>query len=104
MVSRTSFGRATRGTAARRLLAGALVVAAALAVTSCGEAVRTGNSSAYLVLNQLAAAPGGAVDLDLRDQAVVGRRDEGHRLRDLGQVTVSLGQKDVTSPSRPTTT
>ena len=101
MVSRTSFGRATRGTAARRLLAGALVVAAALAVTSCGEAVRTGNSSAYLVLNQLAAAPGGGKTSTFETKLSSDVVTKGTVYEDLGQVTVSLGQKDVTSPLSP---
>jgi hypothetical protein len=98
MVSRTSFGRATRGTAAHRLLSVALVVASALAVTSCGETVRTGNSSAYLVMNQLGAAPGGGststFDTKLSSDVVT----NGTVYEDVGHVTLTLGQKDITSP------
>jgi hypothetical protein len=98
MVSRTSFGRATRGSAARRLLSCAFVAVTALAVTSCGETVRTGNSSVYLVMNQLGASPGGGssstFDTKLSSDVVT----SGTAYEDLGQVTISLGRKDITSP------
>ena len=98
MVSRTSFGRATRGTAVRRLLSSAFVAASALAVTACSETVRTGNASVYLVMSQLGASPGGAssstFDTKLSSDVVT----NGTVYEDLGQATISLGQKDITSP------
>ena len=109
MVSRTSFGRATRGTTARGLLSGAFVVASALALTSCGETVRTGNSPVYLVMSRLAAAQGGGststyesrLDSDVCVVTGSGTTATCAIYEDAGQVTLALGRKDITSPLSP---
>ena len=99
MVSRTSFSGAAGSQAGCRWAA-VVVMASALWVTGCGsEAVRTGSGPVYLVLNELAAAKGGAGDTGafsttLSSDVVT----SGTVYEDLGRVTLSVAGKNITAP------
>ena len=74
-----------------------------LAATSCGDVVRTGRSPAYLIIDSLLGQRGGGsaatfgtpLSSDVISNATV--------FADLGQVTLRVAPKDVTSPLGPTT-
>lgn len=81
----------------------ALVAAAALAAAACGDKVLQGKGSSYLVIDQLAAAPGASVgtfSTVLRSDVLT----SGSVLEDLGKVTLHIAMKDVslTTGTEPT--
>jgi hypothetical protein len=86
---------------ARTLCALCLVT---LAGAGCSETVRTGQSSAYMILERLEAAAGGAGSAAtftgvLRSDVAT----EGSVFEDNGRVALRLAMKDVTNPTGPTT-
>ena len=91
---------------ARHRWAGALgaLCVLALAGAGCSETVRTGQSSAYMILERLEAAAGGAGSAAtftgiLRSDVAT----EGSVFEDNGRVALRLALKDVTNPTGPTT-
>jgi hypothetical protein len=74
------------------------LVAALVAASSCGDAVREGTGSAFLVIENLSAASGGgsagSFENTLRSDVLT----EGSVYEDPGRVTVRLAPKDHTSP------
>jgi len=87
-----------------------------LVSTSCGDAVRTGRSSVFLVIDALQSAPGnkptqfngGALLSDVVTLVTTGGTCSTQNpcstiYDDFGQVTLRLAPKDVTLPTGPTT-
>lgn len=75
---------------------------ALLSVTGCSETVRTGQSSAYMILDRLEAASGAGSSTFtgvLRSDVFT----KGSVLEDNGRVVLRLALKDITSPTGPTT-
>jgi hypothetical protein len=75
-----------------------------LAGAGCSETVRTGQSSAYMILERLEAAAGGSGSAAtftgvLRSDVTTG----GSVFEDNGRVALRLAMKDVTNPTGPTT-
>jgi hypothetical protein len=80
----------------RVVLTVAVVLTAALATTSCSDKVLQGAGSSYLVIDTLAAAPGatpGTFNTVLQSDVLT----KGGVLEDLGQVTLHIAMKDVTT-------
>ena len=72
-----------------------------LPLTSCSEAMRTGQSPSYLIINTLTAAPGGTTNFGATLQSDV-ITNTGGIFADQGQVTLQVAQKDPQGPA-PTT-
>ena len=88
----------------RRVGAFAALCVVALAGAGCSETVRTGQSSAYMILERLEGAAGGAGSAStftgiLRSDVST----DGSVFEDNGRVALRLAMKDVTSPTGPTT-
>ena len=63
-----------------------------LASTSCSEAIRTGQSPGYLIVNSLQGAPGtGTFGSTLASDVIA---DNGGIFADQGQITLQLQMKD----------
>jgi hypothetical protein len=98
-VSRKAVWGGEVGRTARLMLALALTLLSA----SCGDLTRQGTGSSYLIINTLQAARGddpGAFGTNLNSDVVT---DSGGQFNDLGQVTLQLAMKDVTTGTEPTT-
>jgi hypothetical protein len=83
-----------------RIRAAMVVTAAAvlpLVLTSCSEAIRTGQSPSYLIISNLEAAPGGTTDFGATLQSDV-LTDGGGIFADQGHVTLQVAQKDPLGP------
>lgn len=85
---------------ARIRRAAAVVVAAGLLLplTSCSEAIRTGQSPSYLIINTLTAAPGGTTNFGATLQSDV-VTNTGGIFADQGQVNLTVAQKDPQGPA-----
>ena len=72
-----------------------------LASVSCGDMVRQGTSSSYLIVNSLEGAAGDSGDFGgtVRSDVLT----ENSIFNDLGRVTFQLGLKDPGPPASPTT-
>jgi hypothetical protein len=69
-----------------------------LPLTSCSEAIRTGQSPSYLIINTLTAAPGGTTNFGSTLQSDV-VTDAGGIFADQGQVSLLVAQKDPQGPA-----
>jgi hypothetical protein len=85
---------------ARIRAAAALSTAALLPLllTSCSEAIRTGQSPSYLIISTLTAAPGGTTNFGSTLQSDVAT-DTGGIFADSGLVTMQVAQKDPSGPA-----
>src|SRR6185312_1868333 len=80
------------------------VLALILASTSCGDLVRQGTASSYLVVNELVAAPGGDPSnfgATLFSDVVTVKDDKPTIFADNGRVTFGLALKDPGSAGSP---
>ena len=85
-----------------RQIAGAFTVAAVgLGVSGCSETVREGQSPAYLVINQLEAAPG-ADDSEFQNKLASDVVTNGTVFEDAGRVSFTLALKNIGSPGQST--
>lgn len=93
-----------RGRSWRVAALGVAFAAVALgAATGCSSTVRTGQSPAYLILQRLEGASGAEDGATFQTVLRSDVRSRGTVFEDSGRVTLSLGLKDVTNPSGPTT-
>ena len=76
----------------------ALALTCVVSVTSCSEAIRTGQSPSYLIISALTAAPGGTTNFGSQLQSDV-LTDTGGSFADQGQVTLQVAQKDPLGPA-----
>jgi len=88
----------------RKVVWGRAAVALAIAIAaapSCGDLTKSGQSSAYLMIDQLTATSGATGDSGntLASDVVT----EGGVIEDGGRVVIRLGLKDPGSPSAPNT-
>ena len=74
-----------------------------LATTSCGDVVRTGRSPAYLIVDSILGQRGGGTDSSFGTPLSSDVITNVTTFADLGQVTLRVAAKDVTSPFGPTT-
>jgi hypothetical protein len=84
---------------------GAVVLLASLGSASCGDAVRQGQASSYLIITALEAAPGsspGQFGGVLASDVVTVVNDVPTAFADVGRVTFQLAMKDVGPPGSPT--
>jgi hypothetical protein len=81
----------------------ALVAGGALAASAigCSSTVREGRSPAYLIIDSLEAAPG-ADSTSFTNDLASDVQTTGSALQDPGQVTFTLGLKDVGTPGNST--
>jgi hypothetical protein len=79
-----------------------LALAGAVALSSCSETIRTGQSSSYLVLNSLQGGPGesGTLGSTLASDVLSVNEDTGRQtiFSDRGQATFQLVMKDAGGP------
>jgi hypothetical protein len=91
-----------------RLRAG-IILGLTAALTSCGEVVRQGTSSSYLIITSLQGAPGSSPDdfgNPVFSDVITMIDDVATVFNDLGEVTFALGLKDAggsASATAPTT-
>jgi hypothetical protein len=91
-------GKAVWGSRIRAVAALTGVLVASLPLSSCSEAIRTGQSSSYLIISTLEAAPGGTTSFGPTLQSDV-LTDTGGIFADQGQVTLQVAQKDPQGPA-----
>jgi hypothetical protein len=80
------------------------VLALILASTSCGDLVRQGTASSYLVVNELVAAPGGDPSnfgATLFSDVITVKDDVPTIFADNGRVSLALGLKDPGTSGSP---
>lgn len=81
----------------------AAVYLGAMAGAGCSETVRTGQSSAFMILDRLEGAPGGEASSTFAGTLRSDVLTKGGVFEDNGRVVLRLALKDVTSPTGPTT-
>jgi hypothetical protein len=86
-----------------RVVRPALALAIAIGSVSCGDVVRQGRGSAYLIIDRLEGARGGTQSEVFVTGLTSDVQTNGGVFQDGGRVTLSLAMKDVTSPTGPTT-
>jgi hypothetical protein len=91
-------GKAVWGSRIRAAVALAGALAAPVLLSSCSEAIRTGQSPSYLIISSLEAAPGGTTNFGATLQSDV-LTDSGGIFADQGQVTLQVAQKDPQGPA-----
>jgi len=74
-----------------------------LVATSCGDVVRTGRSPAYLIVDSILGQRGGGTSSTFGTPLSSDVITNVTTFADLGQVTLRVAAKDVTSPFGPTT-
>jgi len=99
-MTRTPRNFAPRG---RRLACAATLgmLVSLLGAASCGEAVRQGKGSTYLIIDELAAARGGDSSPTFETVMQSDVQTKGGVFEDPGRIRVRLGLKDVTGPTEP---
>ncbi len=80
----------------------ALALAIAVATVSCGDVVRQGTGSSYLIIDRLEGAQGGSQSQTFTGVLRSDVRTKGGVFEDNGKVALRLAMKDVTSPTGPT--
>ena len=80
-----------------------VLASVALATTSCGDVVRTGRSPVYLIMDSLTGQRGGSATSSFGTPLSSDVITNVTTFADLGQVTLRVAPKDVTSPLGPTT-
>jgi hypothetical protein len=73
-----------------------------LGAASCGDAVRQGRGSTYLIVDQLEGARGGDTSPTFETVMQSDVQTRGGVFEDPGRVELRLGLKDVTGPTTPT--
>jgi hypothetical protein len=91
-------GKAVWGSRIRAAAALTGVLVASLPLSSCSEAIRTGQSPSYLIITSLQAAPGGTTSFGPTLQSDV-LTDTGGIFADQGQVILEVAQKDPLGPA-----
>jgi len=94
MLNHETRQKAVWGSRMKAGIALAASLAALLALTSCSEAVRTGQSPSYLILQSLSGGPqnSGIVQSDVVS-------DTGSIVQDNGQATIQVALKDPQGPN-----
>ena len=86
----------------RRLARPALALALAVTSVSCGDVVRQGRGSSYLIIDRLEGARGGAQSIVFTGVLRSDVQTNGGVFEDNGRVGLRLAMKDVTLPTGPT--
>jgi hypothetical protein len=86
-----------------RIARPALALAIAVASVSCGDVVRQGRGSSYLIIDRLEAARGGTASEEFDGVLASDVKTRGGVAEDVGRVSLRLAMKDVTLPTEPTT-
>lgn len=86
-----------------RIARPALALAIAVASVSCGDVVRQGRGSSYLIIDRLEAARGGTASEEFDGVLASDVQTKGGVFEDVGRVSLRLAMKDVTLPTEPTT-
>lgn len=85
-----------------RIARPALALAIAVASVSCGDVVRQGRGSSYLIIDRLEAARGGTASEEFDGVLASDVKTRGGVAEDVGRVSLRLAMKDVTLPTEPT--
>ena len=86
----------------RRLARPVLALALAVTSVSCGDVVRQGRGSSYLIIQRLEGARGGAQSIVFTGVLRSDVQTNGGVFEDNGRVGLRLAMKDVTLPTGPT--
>lgn len=73
-----------------------------LGAASCGDVVRQGRGSTYLIVDELAGARGGDSSPTFETVMQSDVQTKGGVFEDPGRIRVRLGLKDITGPTEPT--
>jgi hypothetical protein len=98
MLSRTFQAGSARRIVARRLAGAAFATAMAMSMVSCSSTTRTGEGPVYLTITSLQASPGGSAEASPETKLTSDVSVKGTAFEDVGTVTMTVGQKDITSP------
>lgn len=85
-----------------RIARPALALAIAVGSVSCGDVVRQGRGSSYLIIDRLEGARGGAQSIVFTGVLRSDVQTGGGVFEDNGRVAFRLAMKDVTNPTGPT--
>jgi hypothetical protein len=89
-----------------RVRLSAVLLVAALSTTSCGDVVREGTGSSYLIMNALEAASGaepGRFSGTLNSDVITVVDNVASVFNDIGRARITLAMKDPGGPDTPTT-